>query len=269
MHSLRWFLVLLLLPIAACNFQKSLESMAPEEDKQAAKNYISLLQDRKFGELKSAMGSTLTADPNLDASLTKMADLTPQDEPRSIKLVGYRWIRINSTSRGELVFEYEFASSWSVISVVIEHQDGVSKIMGMHVLPKKQSLEEENRFTWRNKSALHYAFIGAAVAVLIFSLISFVICLRTPRLPKKWLWAIATLVGVGNAGLSWTSGVWFFHPIYILLPTAMMSQQLYGPWIISVTLPLGAIIFLVKRSDLIQPEIITHPDAPLPPPPGE
>jgi hypothetical protein len=62
------------------------------------------------------------------------------------------------------------------------------------------------------------------------------------------------LFGVGNFALDWTTGEWQFAPLHVHLLSASVSANLYGPWVLSVSVPLGALLFLWRRRRLSAPE---------------
>jgi hypothetical protein len=95
---------------------------------------------------------------------------------------------------------------------------------------------------------------------------AFVLCVRTPMEKRKWLWLILVLVGIGKVGVDWTSGETFYRILYVFIPTATAGKVLYGPWSISVSIPLGAILFLMYREKLrraptLTPELVNSVDA--------
>jgi hypothetical protein len=85
---------------------------------------------------------------------------------------------------------------------------------------------------------------------------------------KKWLWLIFIVVGIGKLFVNWTTGQVFFTPLAIQLPPAGANAQLYGPWLVYVSIPLGAIIFLIMRKRfVVPPQQIQQGDLGTPPPP--
>ena len=60
-----------------------------------------------------------------------------------------------------------------------------------------------------------------------------------------------------NHGLTrlnnWTTGEIFFTPLAIQVPAAGANAQFYGPWLVYVSIPLGAIMFLMMRKRLVVP----------------
>ena len=190
----------------------------------------------------------------------------PAQEPVSTKVVGFRRF-LGNVRRTEITLEYEFPQKWLLAEVVTQKSGGVTTIVGFHVTPIADSLENLNRFTLVGKGAPQYEILSLAVLAPLFSLYVFVLCIKTRMGKKKWLWLIFILLGIGKLVVNWTTGQVFFTPIAIQLPPAGANAQLYGPWLVYVSIPLGAIIFLIMRKRFVGPVQQTQQDAPGAPPP--
>jgi hypothetical protein len=173
----------------------------------------------------------------------------PAQEPVSTKVVGFR-SSLGNDGRTEITLEYEFPQKWLLAEVVTQKSGGVTTIVGFHITPIADSLENLNRFTLAGKSTSQYAILSRAVLAPLFSLFVFVVCIKTTMGKKKWLWLIFILIGIGKLVVNWTTGQVFFTPLAIQLPAAGANAQLYGPWLVYVSMPLGAIIFLTMRRSL-------------------
>jgi hypothetical protein len=117
------------------------------------------------------------------------------------------------------------------------------------------------------KGATQYAILSLAVLAPLFSLYVFLLCIKTRMGKKKWLWLIFIVLGIGKLGVNWTTGQVLFTPLAIQLPPAGANAQLYGPWLVYVSIPLGAIIFLIMRKKLVGPVQQTQQGALGTPPP--
>lgn len=89
--------------------------------------------------------------------------------------------------------------------------------------------------------------------------------MRTRNLRRKWLWVIAILVGLPKFSINWTTGEiggfittagggFQIHPSLQLLGIGYNRFGEYGPWFVSLSLPLGALIFLWRRRKLTRPK---------------
>jgi Phospholipase_D-nuclease N-terminal len=92
--------------------------------------------------------------------------------------------------------------------------------------------------------------LAAAAAAPLFTLYALIVCIRTKIERRKWLWILFILFGFGRFMVNWTTGSWDFHIFYAQLLSASAGAAFFGPWIISVSLPVGAVFFLSRRKKL-------------------
>jgi hypothetical protein len=243
-----WLLSVSLL--VACNQEEMLQKFASPEEQAVAKKYIDQLRNRDFGEIEKAADPSI-AGASLEDALKTMADLIPADPPVSVQLVGAH--RMSSTSSGTVVnltFEYRFHDRFVLANVATKIINGVTSIVGFHVQPESGSLESRNRFTLGGKNALQYGVLTLAVGVAIFTLCVLVVCIRTKLKRRKWLWILFILFGFGKLSVNWATGQWGIQVLAAQLFSASTYADFFGPWIISVSLPIGAMVFLRFRRTL-------------------
>ena len=224
----------------------------PPEDEAIATNYIAQLRAGKFDLIQKDI------DPSLKDTFTsdlwgKMAAVIPKQDPLSVKVIGARSFRDSDRYEINLGFEYQFPTNWIVINVATRKKGGATTIIGFHVYRCSDSLENINKFTLKNKGPAQYGMLALAVAVPIFISCALVICLCTKMTGKKWLWVILILIGAGKISVNWTTGAMGFSLIFIQLFGASAVAQPYTAWIVSVSVPVGAIVFLLKRRSLMEP----------------
>jgi hypothetical protein len=242
--------VCILLLLGACSQEQWMQKLASPAEQSAAREYIDHLRNREFNDIEIAADMTI-AGPALDATLGKMVDLIPGGTPVSVKLVGAQRSTMSGVTTLTLTFEYQFAGRWIVANVATKSKDGVTTIVGLHVYPESSSLESTNRFTLSGKSVLQYVVLGAAIAVGLFTLVVFVVCTRTKMKRRKWLWILFILFGLGKLSVNWTTGQWGFMALAAqLFGVSAAAASPYSPWIVSVSLPIGAVLFLINRRKL-------------------
>jgi hypothetical protein len=239
---------LLLLSIAVCLCCSScsratlVKGIVPREDEIFARKYVDLLRQRAFDQIEPELDPRISRF-DVSNTLASMAEMFPATEPNSIKVVAYNL-------RHSLTLEYEFPDKWILVDMSIKRMGDTSTITEFRVTPIPDSLEHINRFSLVGKSSLQYMILGLALAAPIFTLYVLVLCLRTKSQTRKWLWAILIIVGVGKLGVNWTTGALTFTPLAVNAPCggATTTMGFYGPWVVTVNLPLGAILFLRKRN---------------------
>lgn len=245
MRHLRALSFLLFL-LAGCDQASIVAKFASADEQALARSYIERLRARDFDAIEKFLDKGL-AGPEVRGNLEKMAALFPAGEPRSVKLVGaYKHFQ-NESRILNTTFEYEFSEGWVLANVAIDEKNGAKSITGLNVYPRTQSLEQENQFTLIGKQPAQYLILAGAIGAALVSLFALVACIRTKPLRRKWLWILFIVLGVGQFAVNWTSGEWGIVPISVQLLGAGATAAPYGPWIVSCSIPLGAIVFLFWR----------------------
>ena len=231
------------------NQESLLRKITPAEDEAVATNYIALLRQNKFEPILANADQSLKSVFTKEL-LVKMANAIPPQDPISIKIVGVQRFHNSDFSSINLAFEYQFSTNWMVINVMTQKKGGISTIVGFHVYDFGDSLENRNKFTLSGKSFLQYVTLALGILIPIFIFCVLVLCIRTKMEKKKWLWIIFILFGIGRFTVNWTTNRWGVSPLYVLLFGSGSFAPPFGPWLISIAFPLGAIIFLIRRKKL-------------------
>jgi hypothetical protein len=258
-------LVLLIsfLVLIGCNQSDLIQKFASSEDQAFAKHCIDLLRDHQFDEIEKVTDPS-SRPPDLHVQMLKLADLFPVGEPTSIKLVGAnqfvsaqrKLIGNDPNAAGyssgvTLTYEYEYPDNSRLIRISLLKQGEHTSITELRIQRESMPLEAQNRFHVGLDTQIHFLLILLLACFLplltVFALVS---CIRTKMRGKKWLWILFILFGLGSMTLNWTTGLMTFNPFYIQLFSAGAFAQLYGPWMISISLPVGAVTFLMMKSRL-------------------
>jgi hypothetical protein len=236
--------------MVACSQEDWIKKVAPADQQEIVRHFIEQLRNRDFADIKKAADPSIAADLN-DRILEKMADAIPKGDLTSVKLVGAT--SFSSSKEGKTLnisYEFQFGDKFVVINVARKLKGAADTIVGFRVQPIPASLEQLNRFTLSHKSVFQYAVLAAAVAAALFTLYALVVCIGTKIERRKWLWILFILFGFGRFMVNWTTGSWDFHIFYAQLFSASAGAAFFGPWIISVSLPVGAVFFLSRRKEL-------------------
>jgi hypothetical protein len=73
---------------------------------------------------------------------------------------------------------------------------------------------------------------------------------RTKMPGRKWPWVLFVALGFGQLAVNWTTGEWALNLLSVQVFSASATAAPYGPWILAVSLPVGAIVFLLRRRAL-------------------
>lgn len=241
----------LLFALAACGPQDIKIAEGPETD--YGKSLFTALHQRNVSALRSQMDPRALATTPASV-LDQMAALFPHSPPRSITVVGLNraWFSGNKdmARRVEVSLQYEFEDTWLVGSVIWRETAAGHKVVeAMDIQPLTLPLAELNRFTLAGKSVVHYLILTLAVTLPLFSCFVLFLCLRAPMpWKRKTLWSAGILFGFGQISLNWTNGAVSLNPfLFSLLSAGWIRPGPVGPYIISVSVPLFALLFLRKQ----------------------
>lgn len=237
--------------VCACSYDDMAEKFIPKEESEFAKAYIEKLRAGDFEYVKSLMSQEILPKIN-DETLSEIVGYFRDGEPKSIKVIGSQVNVFNDQWQGNFTFEYEFESGWNLANAVLRKVGDGYEVIGLNVYQTDASLKEINAFTLSGKTFFHYAVLIAAIVIPVFVLVTVYFCAKTPMPRRKWLWVLFILFGVGAIQINWASGQFALQLLSIhLFGASAVSAGPYAPWIISASVPLGAILFWLKRKKLL------------------
>nr|MDP9126725.1 hypothetical protein [Pseudomonadota bacterium] len=151
--------------------------------------------------------------------------------------------------------EYEFPKKWVAGTVMLLEKDKVETIGGISAYALPDSLENLNKFRLSGKPMTSYVMLALTCIVPVFVLYVLVLCAKTPIPKRKWLWVLFVLLGFVTFQLNWTDGSLRVVPLsFQLFAAGVSSPGPYSPTILSLSIPLGAIVFLLRRKKLTASE---------------
>jgi hypothetical protein len=272
-HSALWCAALLfVLPLTGCERDsltkpigydraKMLRMTVSQEDEKFAHDYVENIRQRRFALVETDLDPGVDNKSEAETNLERMSAIFPSREPVSVKLAAGNVIHHrDSSTTSDLGFEYEFSPSsestqgpaeWVLAEVVIETIGSKRSVKRVTFTPALEPLEEINAFTLEAKGFSQYAVLLLATLAVVFSAYAFVQCIRTKPLKRKWAWLILISIGVCSLTVNWTTGQCSFTALaFHVIPSSAFCTA-YGPWIVGVSFPIGAVAFLLRRRSLI------------------
>jgi hypothetical protein len=239
---------LLTTAISGCFQQALVDLFVPDAQGQFAGRFIALFPAQEYDAIESHLDSELQM-PDPRSTLMKVAAEFPSVEPLEILTVGAHTHTQSGVSVSKLAYEYVYPDAWVVVNIAIKESGGVMTVSDMHAQRREESLAQTNRLTFASKRPAHYLFAIAAVVILGFTFWAAWLCFHTPIPRRKWLWMLFVLASVGKLSMDWTTGTMGFAIFGIHMPAAnLMRSAPFAPWVLSAGIPLGAIVFLARRS---------------------
>ncbi|MHC4563462.1 MAG: hypothetical protein ACYS8X_11900 [Planctomycetota bacterium] len=229
-----------------------MDKVVPAEDDQLAREMITILQSGDLELFAEGIErSVLGDDP--EKVVQTLYDYLDHDECKSVELVGCNVVGRSGHRRSDLTYQLEYPNSWYTASIYIQTLDGDQHVMGFHLNRIAASLDELTGFTLRNKGPAHYMMLILTACVPLFIILTIVLCART-KVRLKALWIIFILFGLGKLSFNWATGELIKGTMLMLhiqlLGSGFSKAGTYAPWVLTTSLPLGAILFLLLRGRL-------------------
>jgi len=240
--------------LVSCTDQKAwIQKFVPKDDDAFARRFVEAVSNKRYEEAKAMLTPDIRS--SADSDLPRMQPFVDHGQPQSFESIACT-INYNATSGGkpnkkvELTYQLHFTDAWALVDIIVQSSSDGRYVGGAHFYSLPDSLAVLNRFTFENKTAIHYVFFAGCILVPLFIIVTVIICIWS-RIRRRWLWVIFILFGLMQFQLNWTSGQISVQPIsFVLLGASYFRPGLYGPFTLSVGLPAGAIIFLLLKSKL-------------------
>lgn len=242
-----------------CDFKeqlkKQIQKFVPKEADKLARDYIDIILKGDIEQAEELLDPQVVT-LKTRSMIQEVVNLLDKGELISIEIVGVNVLRTKNKIRNSLTYQLHFKDAWLLATVIVDDISGNLQIFRfqMNTIPK--SLEEINAFTLSGKSFRHYIILLIAIGIPVFIICTIVLCVRT-KMKRKWLWIIFMLFGFGRFSFNWTSGQMGFQPLAVqLIPTSVFKHGLYAPWIIYISVPIGALLFILKRHKIRKTESV-------------
>lgn len=189
----------------------------------------------------------------------RLRSVLTAEKPESIELVGCRrYTDLAGNLDGLLLgltsirLDYQIGFRHGLLLVVVEPWVA-KKVIGysrLHFGPPRWDIENQFRLSEVIREVLYFrdlslGFVLAAVSLML-SAAAAVRCVRS-KARMKWRWLLVILVGFGRYSVGWRHGLEQWQWVSVQVPVISWYRlRPTSPWVISSSVPLGAIIFLWK-----------------------
>lgn len=232
----------------------------PKDEERFALEFLQLVRRDQLDEAFATLEPSLRNSAARSA-LQEVRRVLSGGEPIRIDTVGAQVF--TSMTSGErtssLTFQLQYASTWFLANVVVRTIASQRTVTGFHVRQLQDSLQRLNTFTLRGKGVRHLAFLAIAFVAFASSVAALVACARA-RLRRKALWLLISAIGAGQVLLDWTTGSLATRPVSVqLLSVSITRANEYASWLLSVSFPIGALLFFGFRRKLTQEWFASQP----------
>ncbi len=253
---MRIFLVILSLLLASCSEARFNDTLATPQDQSIAVRFISALQSGRFDAVKASLepklyAQTLVIERSIQPGIPKEANY-------KLVTVGVQTNSANGVTETLKALTYEFGAGtkWAAIQIVLKSAPSGPQIVGWHAAPSDHQPTSAGDFTLAGKGLVQYLWLAAMVLSTFTIVFTLILVGRSAGVKRRWLWAIGSALGLGQFTLNWSTGMWAVRPLgFFLLGSAVVKPSPFDAWMLSFSLPVVAVIFLLRRKALMaQPD---------------
>lgn len=189
-------------------------------------------------------------DSQLTSALGQVIAAFPREPPKHVRLI--RVVRTRGTGGGDtpaktctIMFQSDYAEKVILSQVVLRTDGSEPQVVGLHANPVVPG--DETGIS-ADEVPFLIMFVGFMLAAALVTLGAIRIWVRYRKsLRHPVLWLVAILVGICRANLMLGVGKLGLQPLYAqLLSVGFWRNDLTGSWTLSLSLPLGAIVFVFK-----------------------
>ncbi|MDQ0466685.1 hypothetical protein QO010_004481 [Caulobacter ginsengisoli] len=234
---------LAMLALAGCAIPK-----APADVEAAADLAIQQASSGDVAGLQKSGGPELQG-PEVAAQLDRIRAEIPKTPYTKAETVQWRIsVATGAPIQAEIARDYSYPGQVAHWEIVLSRDSDQKPwtLRGLHVQRISQAQVKAAGFSLANRTPLHYAVFFGMIASVLLCLFAFIRVITAPKFPWKWAFAILSLLAFTQFSLNWGTGEWGFQPINISLLGAafLKGPSPLDPWVLSVGVPIGALIGL-------------------------
>jgi len=236
-------LIFMALVLAACQ-----QAIKPDAAALAANK--AAFDQIRMGQDQAVLGQ-LQPGPKRDemaAMLVRLKSVIPPSAPLSATPVATSIANPAAGKVEALAVEYDFPDRAIRFATTLTQAKGTTgwKLHSFSVLEASKKELAVNTLSLDRRAPGQLAFFALAVTSPILMLAALIKVLRTPGLQNRWLWAAFALVGLFSFQMNWATGTMLVQWMALQIVGFWMvhGASQFEPWMISATVPIGALLIL-------------------------
>jgi len=246
--------------IACGDVRPFMARLTPPEDDRVAREFLAAARANDSAKIFQLSAPATRDIPDFRDTVSAVFAHLPAGVVDTIRQVG---VNINISQKGRvssLTYEVHTGAGWGLANFDVRGDDKMRRVFGFHVSRIDSSLEEQNGFQAGARHPVRVLVLALAIGVAAFCIWVAVAAVRS-RIKRRWLWALFALLGVAPFVLNWSTGDVAFRLLQVLILSAgFEGSPPFGPWLVSVAFPVGAIATLYRiRGGQPTPEDVAPP----------
>lgn len=235
-----------LLVVACGGSNDIIARFTPADADARARSYLGLFYRN---QPDSAAGRLLPVLQSQEANtqLQKIANMLHDQRFDTTRVVGVQTNTVNGIRHVNLSYELHSSSGWTMTNVATVDSAHTWFVEGVSARPLPRSLEVESRFTLAGRSVRYYVWLVLVGVAVLISLGTAVFIGSRRGMPKRWVWALIALLGVGAFSLNWQTGAINVNLLNVqLVSGGIVRAGPVAPWVLTFAIPIGAFLAILE-----------------------
>jgi len=245
-----FFLFIVPLIIFGCNSEPDFSDIVPIKVDTFARTFIDNVHDGNTNQYLQSLDSEMQTEDG-KTFLSNVTNGINSLKLDSIKIVrAYYTVNTKNTDVFYSIDYEQVFNDYSIFFIfTIKKTDRSIKITGFDARRVDAKLKETHSFSLSDRPIQNYVFLSLTILITCFILLTVISIIRSP-IKRKWLWIIGVLITFVTFSFNWSTGVISFQLFSAqILGAGFAKSGTYGPWILSFSLPIIAIIYWIKKID--------------------
>ena len=248
-----------LLVLTSCSISNTIEKGLTRQERAIIRGAAEDISHGDSAALARRMPPELSS--KIPAAELAMNRAMPKP-PLEITILNANWSITGPDRKATAVYQVRGQSGWALVEARTLTVRGRTSLTGIFVRPASSDAASLNRFSETKPGPTHLLMLLAMMAAVGVTVAALLRIWRTKLFKRRWLWTIGALIGVTTLRMNWSTGDFYFQPLFLQLFSAGAAKSpIYAPWTLSVGLPLIALIALLKHRGVTKDGARVEPDA--------
>jgi hypothetical protein len=230
---------------------KDISVLIKDDEKNFAERILALFNNGQTDSLYALLDNQLKTSQTYE-TIGKLKCLLPNTPLQSRQFLKFSRFVSKSYSQTALRIQDNYSSNSALYEISFKKAGDTLTIQNFRL----NLVSPENRISLKvllkTLTPVRFAFGFLMMTIPLFIIATLILLLFSKGIKKKWLWFIFMFLGFVQFKLNWFAGSMNTNLLsFQFLGAGFFSEGDYGPLWISFSLPLGSIIFLIKRKSLI------------------
>jgi hypothetical protein len=239
------FVALSLLFLVACSASDAVEKGLKPQERNVIRGAIDDVARGDTGALSQKMPAELAAKLRNVEPVMRNAMPTP---PLKVTILNARWSITGQDRRANAIYQIEGRSGWALVEADTLTSAGKTMLTSFYVRRTPSRPSGLNSLSLQVIGVGHIVILGAMLAAVGVTIVALLRIWRSGSFNRRWLWTIGALLGITRLQMNWTTGEFLFLPFQVQIFSAgAIKSPIFAPWILSVSVPIVAIIVLLRH----------------------